>query len=324
MARERQNYTNETFVQRLGIIGGDSPLAPHGDGVRAQDSPLSSSRLGAAVTTLHMAMNTALPMSTVAATIRQTWRYRELIYFFAWRDVKVRYKQAALGAAWAVLQPLATMVIFSLLFGRLAKIPSDDVPYPLFAYVGLIMWTYFSGVAAHSVQSLIANSNLVSKVYFPRVALPASAALSGLLDLAISSCFVVVLMVYYGVFPGWPVVLAPLYLVALVLITVGFSLVLAALAVSYRDVKYTVPLLLQLGLFVTPVIYPASFVPHKLQFLLLLNPLARIVEGLRGCLLKPEWPAPGTTVLSLLVAVLVFAGGWFYFGRAERSFADII
>ncbi len=271
-----------------------------------------------------MAMTTPLPMSTAATGIRQTWRYRELIYFFAWRDVKVRYKQAALGAAWAVLQPLATMVIFSLLFGRLAKIPSDDVPYPLFAYVGLIMWTYFSGVTAQAAQSLTTNSNLVSKVYFPRVALPASAALSGLLDLAVSSCFAVVLMIYYGVLPGWPILLAPLYLAALVMITIGVSLVLAALSVTYRDVKYMVPLLLQLGLFVTPVIYPANFVPQKLQFLLLLNPLAGIVEGLRGCLLKPDWPDLGTTATSLLSAAVVIAGGWFYFGRAERTFADII
>ncbi|MBI2826646.1 MAG: ABC transporter permease [Planctomycetia bacterium] len=258
------------------------------------------------------------------AALWEIWRYRELMYFFAWRDVKVRYKQAALGALWAVLQPLASMVVFTLFFGRLAKIPSDGLPYPLFAYVGLVLWTYFSAVITQAGQSLTTNANLVTKVYFPRVALPASSALSGLLDLVVSLVFVVVFMFYYGIYPSWPILLAPLFLVGMVLFTIGTSLLLAALTVWYRDFKYTVPLMVQLCLFVTPVIYPASFVPERYRPLLFLNPMAGFLEGFRTCLLTPRWPDPTLTTISLAVAVGVFVLGWAYFQRAERSFADVI
>lgn len=258
------------------------------------------------------------------ATLREVWRNRELMYFFAWRDVKVRYKQAALGALWAVLQPLATMVVFTLFFGRLAKIPSDGLPYPLFAYVGLVLWTYFSGVIAQAGVSLTTNANLVTKVYFPRVALPASSALSGLLDLVVSLAFVVVLMIYYHTYPSWPLLLAPVFLVGMVLLTIGTSLLLAALTVWYRDFKYTVPLMVQLCLFVTPVIYPASFVPERYRALLYLNPMAGFLEGFRTCLLTNRWPDMALTSISLAVAAAIFVAGWAYFQRAERSFADII
>jgi lipopolysaccharide transport system permease protein len=259
-----------------------------------------------------------------SVTFKEIWRYRELVYFFAWRDVKIRYKQAALGAAWAVIQPLATMVVFTLFFGRLANVPSDGVPYPLFAYVGLVAWTYFSSVVNHAGQSLIANSNLVTKVYFPRVALPAAGALSGLLDLMVSLIFVVVLMVFYQVTPGWVVLLAPVYIVGLIIFACGTSLFLAALTVTFRDVKYTLPLMIQLWLFATPVAYPASFVPQQYRALLFLNPMAGLVEGFRACVLTNRWPDPIMTAISLSVAFLVFALGWLYFSRAERSFADII
>ena len=259
-----------------------------------------------------------------SATLREIWRYRELMYFFAWRDIKVRYKQAALGVGWAVLQPLLTMIVFTLLFGRLAGVPSDGLPYPLFAYVGLTLWTYFSGVIAQAGQSLASNSNLVTKVYFPRFALPASSVLSGLLDLVVSLTFVVVLMAYYGIRPSWPLVLAPVFLVGTMLFTMGISLLLAALTVRFRDVKYTVPLILQLWLFVTPVIYPASFVPERYRSFLLLNPMAGLVEGFRSCILTDRWPDPVLTALSISVAIGVFFVGWIYFHKAERSFADII
>lgn len=261
-------------------------------------------------------------MTTVS--LREVWRYRELVYFFAWRDAKVRYKQAALGAIWAVLQPLASMIVFTVLFGRLAKIPSDGLPYPLFAYAGLVLWTYFSGVITQAGQSLTANSNLVTKVYFPRVALPASSVLSGLLDLSVSLAFVVVLMGYYRIQPGLPLLLVPVFLFGLILFTMGTGLLLAALMVWYRDVKYTLPVLVQLGLFVTPVIYPASFVPQRFQPFLFLNPMTGLVEGFRICLLTERWPDPALTAISLAVAVGVFVLGWVYFQRAERSFADII
>lgn len=263
-------------------------------------------------------------MSISTSALQEIWRYRELVYFFAWRDIKVRYKQAALGAAWAVLQPLVTMIVFTVLFGRLAKIPSDGLPYPLFAYVGLVLWTYFSGVITQAGQSLTSNSNLVTKVYFPRVALPASSALSGLLDLSVSLSFVVVLMAYYHTRPGWPLLLAPVFLMGTILFTMGTSLLLAAFTVWYRDVKHTVPLMVQLWLFVTPVIYPASFVPRRYQPLLFLNPMAGLVEGFRICLLTERWPEPALTAISLAVAVAVFVLGWVYFQRAERSFADVI
>ena len=262
------------------------------------------------------------PVTT--ANLGEIWRYRELVYFMAWRDVKVRYKQAALGAAWAVLQPLATMIVFTIVFGRMANVPSDGLPYPLFAYVGLVLWTYFSGVVAHAGLSLTSNANLVTKVYFPRVVLPAASSLSGMLDLAVSLIFVVVLMAYYRTLPGWPLLLAPLYVVGVFLFTTGMSMFLAALTVWYRDVKYTLPLLIQLWLLATPVAYPASFVPAPYRPILFLNPMAGLVVGFRTCVLTDTWPDPGLTASSLAVALIVFAIGWVYFHRTERSFADVI
>ena len=261
-------------------------------------------------------------MTTV--TLDEIWRYRELVYFLAWRDVKVRYKQAALGAAWAVIQPLATMIVFWIFFSRLAKVPTDGLPPPIFFYVGLVIWTYFSSVVTHAGQSLTSNANLVTKVYFPRVALPAASAIGGLLDLAVSLIIAVVMMAYYGICPGWPLLLAPVFVVGVFLFTMGTSMLLAALTVWYRDVKYTLPLMVQLWLFATPVAYPASFVPPWCRPILFLNPMAGLVEGFRTCLLKDRWPDPGLTAISLTVAIAVFALGWWYFHRTERSFADII
>ena len=256
--------------------------------------------------------------------LSEAWRYRELVYFFAWRNIKVRYKQAALGAAWAILQPLLSMIVFTVFFGQLAKIPSDGVPYPLFAYVGLVVWTYYSSVLSQAGQSLTVNANLVTKVYFPKVALPASSALGGLFDLTISLSFVVVIMAWYQVLPGWQLLLAPIFLVGLVLLTVGVSLLVAAVNVWYRDVKHTLPLLISLWLFVTPVIYPASFVPERYRPLLLLNPLAGIVEGFRNCVLPGNGPDLTMSGISLASAVIIFGIGMAYFRVAERSFADVI
>jgi lipopolysaccharide transport system permease protein len=256
--------------------------------------------------------------------LAELWRYRELAYFFAWRDVKVRYKQAALGAAWAVLQPLLTMVLFTLFFGRLARIPSDGIPYPLFSYSALLLWTYFAAVLGQGGQSLVANSNLITKVYFPRLALPASVALSGLLDFAIGMGFLVILMAYYGMHPGWPLLLAPLFLVGLVLFTLGASMFLASLSVRYRDMKYAAPFLIQMWLFLTPVIYPTSMLPQRLQPLMAINPLAGIVEGFRACLFSERLPDPVLTSISLTMSVAVFVFGLSYFRKTERAFADVI
>jgi lipopolysaccharide transport system permease protein len=256
--------------------------------------------------------------------LQELWNYRELIYFFAWREMKVRYKQAVFGAAWAIMQPLAAMLIFTVIFGRLAKIPSDGLPYPLFSYTGLVLWTYFSSVVTHSSQSLISNSNLVTKVYFPRIALPASFAISGLADFFVSSGLVVVLMAIYRITPSAPLILAPVFLAGVILFTTGVSLLLAAVTVWYRDVKYTIPLLVQLWFFATPVIFPASFVPERYRPILFLNPMAGLVEGFRGCVLTDHWPDPGLTAISLTIAFATFAIGWVYFHHTERSFADVI
>jgi lipopolysaccharide transport system permease protein len=256
--------------------------------------------------------------------ISELWRYRELVYFLAWRDVKVRYKQAALGAAWAVLQPLLTMVVFTLLFGRLAGIPSDGIPYPLFTFCALVLWIYFSGVITQAGQSLLANSNLLTKVYFPRIVLPVSTAVAGLIDFFVGLAFLGVLMVYYGVRPGWSVLWAPVFLLSLLLLSAGIGLLLAAVNARYRDVKYVMPFLIQLGLFITPVIYPTTLVPERLRPLLALNPMAGIVEGFRAAMFPGRSIDPMLTAVSLTVTVVIFLVGVAYFRKAERVFADIL
>jgi lipopolysaccharide transport system permease protein len=254
----------------------------------------------------------------------ELWRFRELLYFLAWRDVKVRYKQAALGAAWAIIQPLLAMIIFSVFFGRLAGVPSGGVPYPLFSYCALVPWTYFSGTLSQAGNSLIGNSNLITKVYFPRVLLPAASALSGILDFFIGFSLVVVLMVYYHVKPGWSLVFLPLFILAMMLCALGVGMFLAAMNVRYRDVKYAIPFLIQIGLFVTPIIYPVTFLPPKYQNILALNPMAGIVEGFRACLFaqhRMNWNLIGTS-FAVTLALLIF--GAIYFRKTEKSFADII
>jgi len=259
-----------------------------------------------------------------AKWLAELWRFRELVYFLAWRDVKVRYKQAALGAAWAVLQPLLTMIVFTLFFGNLAGIPSNGVPYPLFSYSALLLWTYFAGVLGQGGQSLVSNSNLITKVYFPRVALPASTALSGLLDFIIGLGFLAIMMAYYGIQPGWSLLLAPVFLLGLVLFVLGVSMFLAAMNVWYRDIKYAAPFLIQICLFVTPVIYPTTFLPERLQALMAFNPLAGIIEGFRACLFSGKSLDPALTAMSLTMTVVVFLAGLTYFRRTERVFADVI
>jgi lipopolysaccharide transport system permease protein len=259
-----------------------------------------------------------------AKWLSELWRYRELVYFLAWRDVKVRYKQAALGGAWAILQPLLNMIVFTLFFGKLAGIPSDGIPYPLFSFCALVLWSYFSGVVGQAGQGLVANSNLITKVYFPRIALPASSAVSGLIDFSVSLGFLIILMAYYQVQPGWSLFWAPVFLASLILLTVGVSLLLAALSVRFRDVKYAIPFLIQLLLFVTPVIYPTTFIPKRFQTLVALNPLSGIVEGFRACLFPGRQLDLTLTAISLTVTAIVFAVGLVYFRRTERLFADII
>jgi homopolymeric O-antigen transport system permease protein len=256
--------------------------------------------------------------------IAELWRYRELLYFFAWRDVKVRYRQAAFGAAWALIQPLLTMIIFALLFGRVARFSSGSVPYPIFVYVALLPWTYFSGVLAIASASLLNNEPLLTKVYFPRELLPGGSVVAGLLDFFIGSLLLVGLMFYYHVHAGWALLFSPLVIAVMVLLTAGVSMVTAALSVRYRDVKYALPFLIQVWMFATPIVYPATMIPQRFRLLMALNPCWGIVDGLRACVFPGtpfDFKLMGT---SMAVAVTVFVLGAYYFRRAEKSFADVI
>ncbi len=254
----------------------------------------------------------------------ELWQYRELLWFFAWRDVKVRYKQTALGAAWAVLQPLLGTVAFTVVFGRLQLSADAGVPYPLFTYCALLPWTYFSGALTQGGNSLVLNSRLITKVYFPRVLLPASSALSGLLDFFVGSIFLVVLMLYYRVAPGWTIVFYPVVVAALCGFTLAVTMALAAMNVRYRDVKHSIPFLVQLGLFVTPVMYPVSLLPGKVRSVLLLNPVAGLVEAFRACLFPHHAIDVRALAASALVGALMLAGSAVYFRKTERVFADIV
>jgi lipopolysaccharide transport system permease protein len=257
-------------------------------------------------------------------TLTEFWQYRELLYFFAWRDIKVRYRQAAFGAAWAVIQPLLNMIIFTLLFGRVAHFQSGNIPYPIFVYCALLPWTYFSGVLGVASMSLVNNDPLLTKVYFPRALLPAGSVVAGLLDFVIGSFLLVGLMFYYHVRAGWALLLSPLVILLMVLLTMGVSMVTAALNVRYRDVRYALPFLIQVGMYATPIVYPATMIPERFRPILALNPCWGIVEGLRACLLPGQpfnFKLMGTSVA---VAMLVFVLGAYYFHRAEKSFADVI
>lgn len=264
------------------------------------------------------------PETPKGGWLPELWRFRELLYFLAWRDIKVRYTQAALGAAWALMQPLFTMLIFTFFFGRLAKMPSDGIPYSLFSYCGLVPWIYFSGMLGQVGNSLVNNSTLITKIYFPRFLLPAATALSGLLDFAIGSLFMVAMMIYYRVAPGWGLLLWPLAVVAMVMVTLGSGMLLAALNVRYRDIKHVIPFVVQLGLFVTPVIYPANFLPARLRPWLVLNPMSGIIEAFRACVFPERVLDVHLLSGSLAITILIFVAGLVYFRKAERTFADII
>jgi lipopolysaccharide transport system permease protein len=251
-------------------------------------------------------------------------RYRELFWFLAWRDVKIRYKQTALGAAWAILQPLSVMIVFTLFIGRMTGLATDNSPYPVFVYSALLPWTYFSTSLVMASNSLIANSSLITKVYFPRLLLPAASALSGLLDLLIGSVFLVVLMLYYGIEPTWRLVFFPGLIIGLWILTVGVGMGLAALNANYRDVKYTVPLILQLGLFVTPILYPSRLVPANLRPLLAANPLTGFIEAFRACVMPNAPFDPQSLVWSAITTSIICVAGIVYFRKTERVLADVV
>lgn len=259
-----------------------------------------------------------------ALNLRELWKYRELLYFLTWRDIKVRYKQTVLGAAWAILQPLLTMVVFSIFFGSLAKVPSDGVPYPIFAYVALLPWQLF----AHSLQSggnsLVGNQNLITKVYFPRLVIPISAVLSGLVDFAIAFVILVGMMFYYGIPLRWAMLTLPLFVLLALATSLAAGLWLSALNVKYRDVGYTIPFLTQFWLFLTPVAYPSSLVPAVVRPFYGLNPMAGVVEGFRWALLGTTGGMGPLMVVSVMVVLVLLVGGFYYFRRFERTFADIV
>jgi lipopolysaccharide transport system permease protein len=260
----------------------------------------------------------------VSLKLGELWAYRELLYFLVWRDIKVRYKQTALGAAWAVIQPFFTMVVFSLFFGRLAKMPSDNIPYPIFAYAALVPWTFFANGLTESSNSLVGSANLIKKVYFPRLAVPIAAVLAGLVDFAIAFVVLVGMMLYYGVAPTANVLWLPLFLLLALATALGTGLWLSALNVQFRDVRYVVPFTVQFWLFATPIAYPSSLLPEPWRTVYGLNPMAGVVEGFRWALLGTNTKPGAMVALSSLVAALLLAGGAFYFRRMEKTFADVV
>lgn len=256
--------------------------------------------------------------------LRELWQYRELLWFTAIRDVQVRYKQSALGIMWAIIQPFFQMVVFSIFFGKMAGIKPDiDVPYPIFAYAALLPWQLFSNTMGQASNSLVTNSNLIKKVYFPRLIIPLSSALSGLVDFAVAFLVLIGMMIFYRIVPGWGVLLLPVFLLFTLMASLAVSLWLSALNVQYRDVRYMVPFLIQLWLFATPVIYPTSKVPEKWQALYSMNPMVGVVEGFRWALLGNASPPMGPMLLSALATFVLLVGGLFYFRRVEDSFADL-
>jgi lipopolysaccharide transport system permease protein len=256
--------------------------------------------------------------------LKELWDYRELLYFLVWRDVKVRYKQTALGAAWAVIQPLMMTVVFSLFFGYLAKVPSDGIPYPVFTFCALLPWQLFAHALTESSNSLVANERLITKVYFPRLVVPIAAVLGGMVDFAIAFVILLVMMFYYGIVPTWAIVTLPVFILLAIMTALGVGLWLSALNVQYRDVRYTIGFLIQLWLFATPVAYSSSIVPERWRPLYGLNPMAGVVEGFRWALLgKSEPPGPLLGV-SVAVVILVLVGGLYYFRRMEQEFADVV
>jgi lipopolysaccharide transport system permease protein len=257
-----------------------------------------------------------------ALDLRELWQYRELGGFLALRDLKVRYKQAAFGVAWALLQPVAGVLVFTVVFRRLANVPSDGIPYPLFAFVGLSVWSYHATSVTRATQSLVSNTPLVTKVYFPRLLVPLAAILPGLLDLALSLLLLGVLLAVYGITPTWAILTLPLWMLALAATTFGVGLLLAALNVQYRDVNHAITLLVQLWLFISPVAYPSSLVEGGWRFIYALNPMAGVIDGFRWALLRGS--PPETAWISLGVTALLLAGGIVYFQRTERRFADVI
>jgi lipopolysaccharide transport system permease protein len=260
----------------------------------------------------------------IALDLGEIWEYRELLFFLVWRDVKVRYKQTVLGAAWAVLQPFLTMIVFSLFFGRLAGVPSDDIPYPIFAFAALVPWTLFANGLTQSSNSMVSSANLIRKIYFPRLIIPTATVFSGLVDFAIAFLVLLAMMAFYGFAPTVNALWLPLLLLLALATSLGVGLWLSALNVQFRDVRYTLPFLTQFWLFATPIAYPSSLLDEPWRTLYGINPMVGVVEGFRWALLGTD-TAPGPMIaVSSVVAVLLLVSGALYFRRMERTFADVV
>jgi lipopolysaccharide transport system permease protein len=256
--------------------------------------------------------------------VGELWAYRELLYFFVWRELKVRYKQTVVGAAWAVLQPFLTMLIFSLFFGKLAHIPSGGLPYPIFYYSALLPWMYFAASLQNATNKIVENQNVITKVYFPRLILPFSATLSGLVDFGISFLMFVAIMVFYRIHPGWPILIVPVFLLLAILTALGVGLWLSALNAIYRDVRYIVPFLVQFWMFASPVVYPSSLVPAKWRWLYGLNPMAGVIEGFRWSLTGTGDPPGRMLLVSSAAVLIVLVCGLMYFQKMETTIADVV
>ncbi len=260
----------------------------------------------------------------ISLDLREVWSYRELLYFLIWRDIKVRYKQTILGAAWAILQPLFTMVVFSIFFGRLAGVPSDGIPYPIFSFAALVPWTFFANGLNQAANSLVGNANLIKKVYFPRLIMPIASALAGIVDFGIAFIVLLGMMFFYGIIPSVNIIWLPVFLLLALITALGVGLWLSAMNVQFRDVRYIAPFLTQFWLYATPVAYPSSMLPEPWRTLYGINPMVGVVEGFRWALLGIK-TSPGPMILVSAVAALgILISGAYYFRRMEKTFADVV
>lgn len=260
----------------------------------------------------------------VSLKLKELLEYRELLYFLTWRDIKVRYKQTVIGAAWAIIQPFFTMVVFSLFFGKLAKMPSDGIPYPIFSYAALVPWMFFANGLSQSSNSLVGGANLITKVYFPRLVMPISGVVSGAVDFVLAFVILIGMMLFYGIMPTLNVFYLPFLLLLAFITALGVGLWLSALNVQYRDVRYVVPFLTQFWLFATPIAYPSSLLSEPWRTIYGLNPMVGVVEGFRWALLRTN-TAPGPIIIvSTLAALAILVSGAYYFRRMEKTFADVV
>jgi len=264
------------------------------------------------------------PKGWLSLRLRELWMFRELLFFFAWRDIKVRYKQTILGAAWAILQPLLTMVLFSVIFGKLAQLPSDGVPYPIFSYAALLPWQLFSRAMGEASSSLVSNQNMITKIYFPRIFLPASSIISGLVDFSISFLVLIGMIYFYRIPLTWRITLLPLFIILALTTAMAVGLWLSAFNVRYRDFRYITPFLVQIWLYATPIAYSRTLIPEQWQVLYSLNPMSGVVDGFRWMLLGQDISIGPTFFISVAVVVFLFVSGLIFFQRMEQTFADLI